>query len=178
LAKNVRLIKRGVDVSAIRDEVNRWEEDWGVQKSYENTDQLHDLPVAVLQLVIGVVAKEGDHPSDSELSQRTPLYDKYEVTRNWLQENAPLHDRVAFLRLPVGGDVGMHIDTGSYYLTRDRYHLSIQGTYIYRVGDQEVIIEPGTWFWFNNKIPHGTKNIGNEPRITMVFDLPHSQENP
>ena len=176
MGKNIRLIKSKVDVSAIREEVNRWEEDWGVQKTYENTDQLHDLPVAVLQLVIGVVEKQGDHPSNSEMSQRTPLYDKYVATKKWLQENAPNHDRVALLRLPPNGEVGLHIDEGSYYLTRDRYHLSIQGKYIYRVGDQEVIIEPGTLFWFNNKIPHGTKNIGDEPRITMVFDVPYSKD--
>jgi len=176
LGKNIRLIKSKVDVSAIREEVNRWEEDWGVQKTYENTDQLHDLPVSVLQLVIGVVEKEGDHPSNSEMSMRTPLYDKYVATKAWLQENAPFHDRVAFLKIPVGGDVGLHIDEGTYYLSRDRYHLSIQGKYIYKVGEQEVIIEPGTLFWFNNKIPHGTKNIGDEPRITMVFDVPYSKD--
>lgn len=178
MAKNIRLIKRGIDVSGIRDEVNRWEEDWGVQKSYNHTGQLHDLPVSVLQLVIGMVEKEGDHPSNSELSMRTPLYDKYQTTVNWLQQNAPNHDRVAFLKIPVGGDVGLHIDEGSYYQTRDRYHLAIQGSYIYKVGEQEVIIEPGTWFWFNNKVMHGTQNIGDVPRITMVFDLPHSQTNP
>ena len=178
MAKNIRLIKRGIDVSAIRDEVNRWEEDWGVQKTYNHTGQLHDLPVSVLQLVIGMVEKEGDHPSNSELSVRTPLYDKYVATSDWLKQNAPKHDRVAFLKIPVGGDVGLHIDEGTYYHTRDRYHLAIQGSYIYKVGDQEVIIEPGTWFWFNNKIMHGTKNIGDVPRITMVFDIPHSQDNP
>lgn len=178
MAKNIKLMKAGVDVSAIRDEVNRYIEDWGVQKTYENTDQLHDLPVSVLQLVIGVVENEGDHPSNSEISQRTPLYDKYEVTKAWLQENAPDHDRVAFLKIPVGGDVGMHIDEGTYYLTRDRYHLSIQGKYAYRVGDQEVVIEPGTWFWFDNKKPHAAKNLSDEPRITMVFDVPHNKRNP
>lgn len=173
--KPIILIESGVDVSAIREEVNRWEEDWGVQKTYDNTGQLHDLPVSVLQLVIGVVEKEGDHPSDSELSQHTPLYDKYTATKAWLQENAPFHDRVAFLRIPVGGEVGTHIDTGTYYHTRHRFHLSIQGEYIYHVGDQEVIIKPGTWFWFDNKIPHGTKNIGDVPRITMVYDVPYSK---
>ena len=75
------------------------------------------------------------------------------------------------LSLPVGGKVGTHIDIGNYYFTRDRYHLSIQGKYKYHVGDEEVLIEPGMLVWFNNKIPHGTENVGDETRITFVFDV-------
>jgi mannose-6-phosphate isomerase-like protein (cupin superfamily) len=74
--------------------------------------------------------------------------------------------------------VGRHIDEGTYYLTRDRYHLSIQGRYEYFVGDESVIVEPGTLLWFNNKLMHGTKNIGDVTRITFVFDVPHSKSNP
>ena len=48
----------------------------------------------------------------------------------------------------------------------------------YMVGDEEVIVEPGTLLWFNNKIMHGTENIGDCIRITFVFDVPHSKWNP
>lgn len=178
MAKNIRLISSKVDVSAIAEEVNKYESDWGLQKTYDHTGQLHDLPVSVLQLVIGMVENEGDHPSDSELSVKTPLYDKYAATREWLQQNAPNHDRVAFLKIAVGAEVGTHIDEGTYYLTRDRYHLAIQGEYHYTVNGQKVHIKPGTWFWFDNKTPHGTQNVGDVPRITMVFDIPHSSNNP
>ena len=40
------------------------------------------------------------------------------------------------------------------------------------------IVEPGTLLWFNNKLPHGTENIGDCTRITFVFDVPHSKKNP
>jgi hypothetical protein len=46
------------------------------------------------------------------------------------------------------------------------------------VGDEEVIIEPGTLLWFNNKLMHGTENVGDCIRITFVFDVPHSKWNP
>jgi mannose-6-phosphate isomerase-like protein (cupin superfamily) len=88
------------------------------------------------------------------------------------------HDRCGFLSLPVDGEVGRHIDEGTYYVTRDRYHLSILGRYRYFVGDEYVDVEPGTLLWFNNKELHGTKNIGNCTRITFVFDVPHSKNNP
>ena len=179
MAKNIRLIKSNVDISGILEEINRYPEDWDAQKSYENAGQNHELPVSVLQLVIGAVKNIGEHPKDSELSVRTALHDKYVNTVKWLQETVgDRYDRVAFLKLAIGHDVGTHIDEGTYYLTRDRYHLSIQGEYMYTVNGQSVIIKPGTFFWFNNKTPHGTKNVGDVPRITMVFDLPHSPKNP
>ena len=71
-----------------------------------------------------------------------------------------------------------HIDWGTYYLNKDRYHLSIQGRYRYTVGDESVEIEPGTFLWFNNKLEHGTENIGDETRITFVIDVLHSPTNP
>jgi len=74
---------------------------------------------------------------------------------------------------PPGEIVGAHIDEGTYYLDKDRYHLSIQGQYKYFVGDESVVVDPGTLLWFNNKIPHGTVNLGSETRITFVFDVPH-----
>ena len=77
--------------------------------------------------------------------------------------------------LPVDEIVGAHIDEGTYYLTRNRYHLSILGRYQYFCGKESVIVEPGTLLWFNNKLPHGTVNIGDETRITFVFDIPHGQ---
>jgi quercetin dioxygenase-like cupin family protein len=80
--------------------------------------------------------------------------------------------------LPVGGKVGQHIDIGSYYQTRDRYHLAIQGRYKYTVGNESYIVNPGTLLWFNNKLPHGTENVGDEVRVTFVFDVPHSKNNP
>jgi mannose-6-phosphate isomerase-like protein (cupin superfamily) len=46
------------------------------------------------------------------------------------------------------------------------------------VGNEEVIVEPGTFLWFNNKEMHGTENIGNEVRITFVVDVPYHSNNP
>ena len=55
--------------------------------------------------------------------------------------------------------------------TRNRYHLSIK--YQYFCGEETIIVDPGTLFWFNNKQPHGAVNIGDETRITFVFDIPY-----
>ena len=93
--------------------------------------------------------------------------------RKFLNKNYPNYCRCGFLALPVGEIVGAHIDEGTYYLNKDRYHLSIQGQYKYIVGNEDVVVDAGTLLWFNNKMPHGTVNLGNETRITFVFDVPH-----
>ena len=43
---------------------------------------------------------------------------------------------------------------------------------------EEVIVEPGTLFWFNNKKEHESENIANEPRIAFIFDVPQDSRNP
>lgn len=181
--QNIRIIKTGINVSKILNQIKQHPEDWGAQTSIEGTDSLlergwPELDIGVLQLVMGSVKNPEDFVGDSELSMPTPAYKNHTEVIGFLKRHFKKFDRCGFLSLPVKGEVGQHIDEGTYYLTRDRYHLSIQGTYMYTVGGERVIVEPGTLLWFNNKLPHGTHNIGDDVRITFVFDVPHSKNNP
>lgn len=181
--ENIRIIKTGINVSKILNQIKQHPEDWGAQKTIEGTDSLlkrgyPDLDIGVLQLVMGSVAKPEDFVGDSELSIPTPAYKHHTEVIGFLKRHFKKFNRCGFLSLPVGGHVGQHIDQGTYYLTRDRYHLSIQGRYRYTVGGESVIVEPGTLLWFNNKLMHGTENVGDEVRITFVFDVPHNKRNP
>lgn len=180
---NIRIIKTGINVSKILKQIKEHPEDWGAQNSIEGTDSLLErgypyLDIGVLQLVMGSVQKPEDFVGDSELSMPTPAYNHHTEIIRFLKRNFKKFDRCGFLSLPVGGIVGQHIDIGSYYQTRDRYHLAIQGSYRYTVGGESVIVEPGTLLWFNNKLMHGTENVGDDVRITFVFDVPHSKNNP
>jgi len=180
---NIRIIKTGINVSRILYELEQYPEDWGHQRNVKDTESLldrgyKDVEADVLQLIMGGVEKSEDFVGDSELCIITPAYHKHKYIVNFLKRHFKNVSRCGFLKLPVGGTVGLHIDEGTYYHTRDRYHLSIQGRYRYFVGDEYVDVEPGTLLWFNNKLPHGTENIGDVPRITFVFDVPHSKNNP
>ena len=181
---NIRVIKRGINVSKILKQLHQNPEDWGAQKGIEG---VHDLvnefgfpavQAGVLQLKIGTVKDLNQYVGDSETSIETPAYKRHTEIVGFLKRNFKRFDRCGFLSLPIGGEVGQHIDIGSYYQTRDRYHLAIQGTYDYTVGDETVRVESGDLIWFNNKLPHGTKNVGDVVRITFVFDVPHSKNNP
>jgi mannose-6-phosphate isomerase-like protein (cupin superfamily) len=180
--KNIRIIETGLDVSAIKAQLEQYPEDWGHQKKLDgivmqDPERYHTMS-DVLQLVIGQVEYIGQYVGDSEICLGTPALKKHTVIVDFLRHYfSGRIRRCAFLTLPVGGTVGSHIDHGSYYLNKDRYHLSIQGRYRYTVGDESVEVEPGTLFWFNNKLEHRAENIANEVRISFVFDVLHHPEN-
>jgi len=180
--KNIRIIQTGIDVSKIIEQLEQYPEDWGSQKNIKDTEQLdsnkYTVTVDVLQLIIGGITKEGEYVGNTEICIQTPAYEKHTEILNYLGKYFKKLRRCGFLALPVGEMVGSHIDEGTYYLTKDRYHLSIQGKYEYTVGEETLIIEPGTLFWFNNKLPHKAVNIGDNVRITFVFDAPHHKRNP
>jgi hypothetical protein len=181
---NIRVIKTGINVSKILKQLQQYPEDWGAQKNIEGVHDLVDelgfpaVSAGVLQLVMGGVHSMDEYVGDTELCIPTPAIRKHTEVIRFLQRNFKRFSRCGFLSLPVGGEVGQHIDVGSYYLTRDRYHLAIQGSYVYTVGGESLKINAGDLIWFNNKLPHGTKNVGDVVRITFVFDVPHSKNNP
>jgi len=178
---NIRIIKTGITVSKILKQLEQYPEDWGHQKKIEGALDLTDrgfsvMNVSALQLVMGGVEKVEDFVGDTEICIPTPAYNRHTEIIGFLNRHFKGFKRCGFLSMPVGGHMGMHIDMGTYYLTKDRYHLAIQGTYKYFVGDEEVVITPGTLFWFNNKMMHGAENIGDCTRITFVFDAPHKKK--
>jgi len=183
---NIRVIETGIDVSKILEQLQQFPEDWGAQKSLKDVgdlveDKTYGFPkmeAGVLQMIMGGIEKHGDYVGDTEICVPTPAFFHHTEVINVLKKYVKSISRCGFLSLPVGGQVGKHIDIGTYYLTRDRYHLSIQGIYDYTVGEETVRVEPGTLLWFNNKLPHAAKNAGDCVRITFVFDVKHNPSNP
>lgn len=174
---HIRIIETGIDVSGVLYQLNQYPEDWGSQQSILNTGDVTkdlkfpEIEATVLQLVMGAISYPGQYVGDSELCVPTPAFQRHTEILAILSRYFRDISRCAFIRLGVGKNVGAHIDRGDYYLTRDRYHLSIQGKYKYFVEDEYVMVEPGMLLWFNNKRMHGTENLGDVPRITFVFDV-------
>ena len=179
---NIRIIKTGINVSKIVRQLEKYPDDWGGQKGLDNAEQIdpdfHKIYAGVLQLVMGAITKPGEMVYNTEICIKTPAHDRHSEVIGFIKRHFHAYRRCGFLSLPAGEIVGQHIDQGTYYQTKDRYHLSIQGRYEYTVGGETVTVEPGTLLWFNNKLMHGTKNVGDCTRITFVFDVPHSKRNP
>lgn len=175
---NFIVISENVEVDKILQQVKDNPNDWNAIKDYPNVAG-ETNPYGFMPLVMAVVHNAEDSPKNSELQKNTPLHDKYTEIHKFLRSyGIQQTSRAAFFRLYVGDSVGEHIDDGAYYLTRDRYHLCLQGEYLYNVGGETKQIRPGMFFWFDNKKPHWAFSNGKEDRITFVFDLPHSINNP
>ena len=180
--KNIKIIKTGINVSKIKAQLDKHSGDWGSQQTLKNV-KLKDpheyiTSVDVLQLVMGGINNPGEEVGDTEICTKTPVYEHHSAVRKYLRKTFSDIRRCGFLALPAQEMVGAHIDEGTYYLDKDRYHLSITGQYQYFVGNESVIVDPGTLLLFNNKMPHGTVNVGDVTRIIFVFDVPHSPDNP
>ncbi|WP_291202770.1 aspartyl/asparaginyl beta-hydroxylase domain-containing protein [Hyphomonas sp.] len=81
--------------------------------------------------------------------------------------------RAKIVSLPAGRQVYPHSDRGEYYKVRNRYHLvlkSTRGSWL-KAGDEEVRMQEGELWWFDNKAVHEAKNDGQEDRIHLIFDL-------
>jgi mannose-6-phosphate isomerase-like protein (cupin superfamily) len=175
--KNIIVIETGIDVSKILDQLDTFSFDWNSGKK-DNLLQHVDydefrVDAGVLQLVMGGVGTAEEKVYDTEYCIPTPAFDRHTAVLDWLFTKFDSVSRCGFLSMPVGGFVGEHTDFGNYYLTKDRFHLSIQGRYKYTVGGESVIVEPGTFLWFNNKLLHDSINVGDEERISFVFDVPY-----
>ena len=175
---NFRFIEKNINVDKILQQVLDNPDDWDAITKIKNTaGELN--PYGFLPLTMAMVKNATDDPKNTQMQQNTPMYHKYTEIRKWLKTyKCHRHSRAAFFRLKPGDSVGWHIDDGKYYLTRDRYHLALQGTYEYTVDKEMHVIEPGTFFWFNNKKYHKAMNNGTIDRLTFVFDVPMSKTNP
>jgi hypothetical protein len=144
---NISIIKTGINVSKILNQLKQYPDDWNTSRKLENVHSniieqgFPVLDIGVIQLNIGSVTKVGDYVGDTEICINTPAYQRHTEIVRFLKRNGyKNHSRCGFLSLPVGGE--------------------------------SAIIKPGTLFMFNNKLSHGTENIGDEVRITFVFDVP------
>ncbi|MEO1190612.1 MAG: aspartyl/asparaginyl beta-hydroxylase domain-containing protein [Pseudomonadota bacterium] len=89
-----------------------------------------------------------------------------------LQQDGLL-SRAKIVCLPAGRRVYPHRDRGDYYRLRNRYHLVLRsscGSWL-RSGGEEVRMQEGELWWFDNNQVHEAFNDGDEDRIHMIFDL-------
>lgn len=173
---NIKILRTGIDVSKVLKQLKKYSLDWSCNKEYNHDSLLNygfpHVDVGILNLKVGVVKHKDEFVGNSEISREVPEWNRHTAVRSILKKNGfPKLERCGFLSMPVGGHVGRHIDVGDYYLSRNRYHLAIQGKYLYTCGQEECIIQAGDLFWFDNKLEHSATNISDEVRITFVFDV-------
>lgn len=95
------------------------------------------------------------------------------LLREFAREQEARLGRAKIVLLPAGNQVYPHIDRGEYYRLHERYHLVLKstlGSYL-KAGEEEVRMQTGELWWFDNKQVHEAHNDGSDDRIHLIFDL-------
>jgi len=81
--------------------------------------------------------------------------------------------RVIITRLAPGKKIDSHVDSGDHAEYFQRYHVTLQNSpgSIFRAGDEEVFMQPGEVWWFDNQQEHEVVNNSFQDRITMIVDI-------
>lgn len=81
--------------------------------------------------------------------------------------------RVMINKVRPGGRIYAHRDTPEHTSYYRRYHvvLKSQPGVVFRAGDEEIYMEQGGVYWFDNREEHEVINNSADDRIHMIVDI-------
>lgn len=81
--------------------------------------------------------------------------------------------RVMLNRIRAGGRIFPHADTPEHAQYWDRFHyvVSTAPGVVFRCGEEEVMMQPGEAWWFQNAIEHEVINNSAADRIHLIIDI-------
>lgn len=175
--KYFKRIRAGIDPRPFLDEIAGQTDPWSVatgrQDKIEVQREAHAIPLRGLRksMILGRKRR------DVHESRWTGSASGYPCACRFLEDIADALacdlSRARLVRLPAGKRVYPHTDRGEYYRLRGRYHLVLKSTLgsWLQAGDEEVRMQEGELWWFDNKQMHEARNDGGEDRIHLIFDL-------
>lgn len=173
-----RLVRQNVDIAPLLQEIEANEDAWLADtKRQENVPFQRETQTIGLRIPVSrndLQAEQNQESVWSSLSKKFPLACKF------MQDVANAEggelSRAVIVRLQPKGNVYLHIDHGSYYLIRNRYHLVLKsemGSFLMS-GGETVKMKEGELWWFDNLQYHQAMNNSENWRIHFIFDvLPH-----
>lgn len=175
--KNFRMIRSGVDISGIREEISSQPMAWLIDTSRQKN-------IRVQRNTESIFLRSAHREKDSNISvneihesKYTNLSKYFPITTKWLEDVACQMERkvarALIAKLMPKAQVFRHIDDGSYYKFRDRHHLVLWSSDGSRMssGDESILMHEGELWWFDNKQPHEAFNDSDHDRIHLIFDL-------
>lgn len=171
-----KLIKSNVDVQPLLAEVYANEDAWLINtarqttiKVQQNTNNIH--------LRKAVRRPDFLNSQDNQETITTPEAARFPKIMAFMEdlarERSGSLSRATIVRLKPQSAVYRHIDNGTYYFIRDRFHLVLYSTAgsVLISGDEEVRMQTGDLWWFDNKQHHEAHNSSQEWRIHLIFDI-------
>lgn len=173
--KFFRRVMSGIDVAPLLTEIQAQDGAWLANTSRQDKIQVQrDTNTIFLR---GAVRRPDLHINENQESQPTQISAKFPLAMSMMAKIAEATksslSRATIVRLKPKSQVGQHIDVGSYYLIRNRFHLvlySPSGSVLIS-GNEAVRMQAGELWWFDNKQHHSARNESEGWRVHYIFDL-------
>ncbi|MBM7066981.1 aspartyl/asparaginyl beta-hydroxylase domain-containing protein [Actibacterium sp. 188UL27-1] len=170
-------LKANLDPQPFLDEINGIDGAWDVATGRQDKVKVQREAKAIPLRGLRKSAINGRERRDVHESRWTTGSQQYDRARAFLNTFAEEQDsilgRAKIVCLPAGKRVYPHIDRGQYYRVRNRYHFVLKsslGSWM-KAGDEEVRMQEGELWWFDNDQMHEANNDGDQDRIHMIFDM-------
>lgn len=173
--KYFKLIRSGIDVAPLLEEVDSQEEAWLIDTGRQDRIRVQRDTNTIF---ISAAVHRSDLPinenQETRLTSVSKLFPRaLEFMTAFAREMNCQLSRATIVRLKPKSRVLRHIDVGSYYFLRDRFHLVLRSTAgsVLMSGGEEVRMKEGELWWFDNKQYHESYNESGDWRIHYIFDL-------
>ena len=172
-----RRLKHGCDPAPLMTELEGLGAVWAEQTGRQSAVAVRKEALAVPLRGLVKSAQAGRPRRDVHESRWTSGSYRLPLFQEFLKQVAAEEDgvlgRAKIVCLPAGRQVFPHSDRGEYYKVRNRYHFVLKSTHgsSLRAGDEEVRMQEGELWWFDNKAAHEARNDGQADRIHLIFDL-------
>jgi outer membrane protein assembly factor BamB/adenine/guanine phosphoribosyltransferase-like PRPP-binding protein len=173
--KYFKLVRSGIDVTPLLEEVRAQSEAWLIDTARQDKIRVQRETNTIF--LRSAVSRPDLHINENQETRLTSVAKLFPRALAFMTEFAEqtncVLSRATIVRLKPKAKVLRHIDEGSYYFLRDRFHLVLESSAgsVLRSGDEEVRMQEGDLWWFDNKQFHEASNEGDRWRIHYIFDL-------
>lgn len=176
--KYFKLMQSGIDVSPLYNEILENDDMWHIPTKAAKREETVPVQQETNSIFIrapirhGAIALDNNQESDwTSESDSFPLANAF--MKNFAEHTGGSLSRALIVRVKPKGRVYRHVESGSYYFIRNRYHLILKSTMgsILYAGDEKVTMQEGEVWWFNNKQQHQAENPSDDWRIHYIFDV-------
>lgn len=173
--KYFKLIRSGIDVAPLLEEVNAQEQAWLIDTGRQDRIRVQrDTNTIFLRAAAQRPDLHINENQETCLTAASKLFPRaLAFMTEFAQEMNCCLSRATVVRLKPNSQVFRHIDEGSYYFLRDRFHLVLRSSTgsVLMSGGETVRMQEGELWWFDNKQFHESYNESGDWRIHYIFDL-------